>query len=58
MKEIKLKNECIETVKMDTEFINWKCPNCGSKNRTIEWTISNKELFCIHCTKTTKYSWN
>jgi len=57
MKEIKLKNECVETVKMDTEFINWTCPNCGDKNRTIEWDMRNQELFCNKCHETVKYSW-
>ncbi len=59
MNEIKLTNSSVETVKMDTEFINWICPNpdCNNKNRTIEWDISNQELFCNKCHETVKYSW-
>jgi len=57
MKEIKLKNSDIETVKMDIEFIHWTCPYCGAKDRTIEWSIKDQELFCMKCHKTTKYSW-
>jgi len=57
MEAIKLTNECIDTVKMDTEFINWKCPNCGKAHRTIEWAVHNQELWCDKCKKTIKYSW-
>lgn len=58
MKEIKLSNSCIETVKMDTEFINWVCPYCNKVNRNIEWIIHNQELWCNKCHNTTKYSWD
>ena len=57
MIEIKLKNENIEQVEMITEFINWTCPKCGKKHRTIEWVIKEKELFCTECLETVKYSW-
>lgn len=57
MLEIKLKNENVETVKMDTEFINWTCPKCGGTHRTIEWAINNQELWCSKCEETVKYSW-
>lgn len=57
MKEIKLKDSSVETKKMDTEFIHWECPTCGKAHRTIEWALSNKELWCDKCEETVKYSW-
>ena len=57
MKAIKLKNDSVEQVRMITEFIHWKCPNCGEAHRTIEWNITNQELFCTKCKETVKYSW-
>ena len=57
MKTIKLKSNCIETIKMDTEFINWECPHCNKKHRTIEWAISNQLLWCDKCNEDIKYLW-
>ena len=54
MNEIRLKSYSIDTVKMDTEFINWKCPLCGEAHRTIEWAIHNRDLWCHKCKKTIK----
>jgi len=57
MKEITLNNSCVESKKTITEFINWKCPICKQQHRTIEWAISNQELYCNGCKNIIKYVW-
>ena len=57
MIEIKLKDEDVSSKKITVEYLNWTCPHCESKQSTMEYLITNKELFCNKCYETVKYIW-
>jgi hypothetical protein len=55
--EVEIRNKDIEARIMEIEFINWICPNCKHKNRTIEFQMDTlyKKLPCMGCHKDMEY---
>lgn len=53
------KDFTIEQRRMVVEFFIWSCPNCGKKQRTMEFSANllKPELFCGDCCKYTRYAW-
>jgi late competence protein required for DNA uptake (superfamily II DNA/RNA helicase) len=47
----------IEQSKMIVEHFIWDCPNCTKQNKTLEFYVDNKKLWCSNCMSEFTYQW-